>query len=174
MNYIKDVSLRLNNEIYNMIVEIPKGTNKKFELVEPNFDKVECVRKVKGKYPFYYGCFPQTYAGDKDPLDAILLTNKTLHSLDIERVVPIAVIKTIDNNEIDDKVICVSYDEVVYIDLDKLLKPVYKFLKSYKGRHPNMYIDEIPYDKSVARTLIENANKNYFVLNLLENNIKSF
>lgn len=174
MNYIKDVSLRLNNEIYNMIVEIPKGTNKKFELVEPNFDKVECVRKVKGKYPFYYGCFPQTYAGDKDPLDAILLTNKTLHSLDIERVVPIAVIKTIDNNEIDDKVICVSYDEVVYIDLDKLLKPVYKFLKSYKGRHPNMYIDEIPYDESVARTLIENANKNYLVLNLLENNIKSF
>lgn len=174
MNYIKDVSLRLNNEIYNMIVEIPKGTNKKFELVEPNFDKVECVRKVKGKYPFYYGCFPQTYAGDKDPLDAILLTNKTLHSLDIERVVPIAVIKTIDNNEIDDKVICVSYDEVVYIDLDKLLKPVYKFLKSYKGRHSNMNIDEIPYDESVARTLIENANKNYLVLNLLENNIKSF
>ena len=35
-----------------MIVEIPKGTNKKYELIEPKNEKVECVRKVHGKYPF--------------------------------------------------------------------------------------------------------------------------
>ena len=58
MNYIKDINLK-ENGTYNMIIEIPKGTKNKYELVEGTFDKVECVRKVKFRYPYYYGCFPQ-------------------------------------------------------------------------------------------------------------------
>ena len=81
MNYIKDINL-FKDSFYNMVIEIPKGTNSKYELVEPNNSEVKEVRKVVGKYPFYYGCFPQTYAGDKDPLDAILFTNRRYNSLD--------------------------------------------------------------------------------------------
>ena len=100
MNYIKDIQLK-QNENFNVIIEILKGTNSKYELVDGSFDKVVEVRKVVGKYPFYYGCFPQTLAGDNDPLDMILLSNKKRHMLDIVDIVPIGVIKTIDNEVID-------------------------------------------------------------------------
>lgn len=159
MNYIKDIKLINEDKSYNMIVEIPKGTNEKFELVEPNYDKVECVRKVIGKYPFEYGCFPQTLAGDKDPLDAILLSKRKYKSLDIVKVQPFAVIKTIDNNEIDDKVLCIACDEE--ISLIKLYKQVFKFLKSYKGKKANTSIDDKLYDVTEATKLIEEASKEF-------------
>jgi inorganic pyrophosphatase len=77
MNYIKDVALyNRDDDTVNVIVEICPGTSDKCELVEPSCDSLTCVRQVVGKYPFYYGSFPQTYAGDKDPLDMILFTNK--------------------------------------------------------------------------------------------------
>ena len=103
MNFIKDISLLESEGVINGIIEIPIGTTSKFELVEPKFDDIKCVRKVKRKYPFYYGCFPQTLAGDNDPLDMILFSNKGRGTLDIVLVQPIGVVKTIDNGEIDDK-----------------------------------------------------------------------
>ena len=157
MNYIKDIKLINEDKSYNMIVEIPKGTNKKFELNEETFDKVECVRKVHGKYPFDYGCFPQTLAGDKDPLDAILISNKKHKSLDVVKVQPIAVIKTIDNEEIDDKVIVVPTDET-FENLDKKYKTIFKYLKSYKGKKANTTIDGKLYDAVEAVKIINKAS----------------
>ena len=109
MNYIKDVKLR-NNSMYNMIVEIPKGTNSKFELTENTFDKVEEVRKVYGKYPFYYGCFPQTLADDGDALDCILYTSSKHNSLDIVKVYPVGIIRTVDEGHEDNKILCVEWN----------------------------------------------------------------
>ena len=159
MNYIEDISLKENGN-YNIIIEIPKGTNSKYELVDGKFDKVVEVRKVIGKYPFYYGCFPQTYAGDKDPLDVILLSKKKRKILDIVNVQPIAVIKTIDNNEVDDKVICVDVKENLK-HLDKLEKEAIKFLKTYKGKKSNTVIDENIYFIEEAINIIDKANKAY-------------
>ena len=51
MNYIKDIQLK-NNNSYNVIVEIPKGTKNKYELDEKTFDKVIMLDdsyKVDGK-----------------------------------------------------------------------------------------------------------------------------
>lgn len=166
MNYITDIKLQ-EQDSFNMIVEIPKGTNKKFELVEPNFDKVECVRKIHGKYPYYYGCFPQTYAGDKDPLDAILISNKKYKSLDIVKVQLLAVIKTIDNDEIDDKLIVIPTDEPVE-NLNKKYRIILKFLKSYKGKKANMFLDEKLYDCTIAKKLLDRANADYNKLNSKE------
>ena len=159
MNYIRDTKLKENSN-YNIIVEIPKRTNNKFELVEPANEEVKCVRKVKGKYPFCYGCFPQTYAGDKDPLDAILLTNKKYKSLDIVECQVIGVIKTIDAGEVDDKILLIPADEAIE-NLDKLEKKALKFLKSYKGKKSQMILDETIYDCSEAIKLINEANRSY-------------
>ena len=159
MNYIKDINL-FKDSFYNMVIEIPKGTNSKYELVEPNNSEVKEVRKVVGKYPFYYGCFPQTYAGDKDPLDAILFTNRRYNSLDIVKTQIVGVIKTIDNGEIDDKILAIPYDETIE-HLDKLEKKTLKFLSKYKGRNSNTQIDYTIYDCGEAIDLIEETNKNY-------------
>ena len=158
MNYINDIQLKENNG-YNVIIEIPKGTKSKLELVDETFDKVIEVRKMLYKYPFYYGCFPQTYAADKDPLDAIILSNKKFKSLDIVNVQPIAVVKTIDKNEIDDKVICVLKDE--NINTQKYLNKVRNFLTIYKGKNSKTTIDPNLYDINEALKVIEETNKFY-------------
>lgn len=161
MNYIKDINLKnYQTQTFNMIVEIPKGTNKKYELVEPTFDKVECVRKVYGKYVFDYGCFPQTLAGDGDALDAILISTKKHKSLDIVEVKPIGVIKTIDNGEQDNKII-VTEQPIKDKLFDKLLKIAIKFLKKYKGKKSNMILDTTLYMKEEAVKEIEDCNRAY-------------
>lgn len=159
MNYIRDISL-FDNSCYNMIIEIPVGTDSKYELVDGKFDKIIEVRKVIGKYPFYYGCFPETYAGDKDPLDAILLSTKKHNILDIIQVQPIAVIKTIDNGEQDDKVICVAFNENNK-NVKKLFKKALKFLNTYKGKNSNTIVDQTIYTIEDAIEIIRKANFTY-------------
>lgn len=141
MNYIKDIELFNKDELntVNMIIEIEKGSKEKNELVAPNFDKVECVRKIKYRYPFYYGCFPNTLAGDKDPADAILITKEKHKVLDVVKVQPVAIIETVDCGEEDNKIICVE-GEVK--NLVKELRKVMKFLHIYKGKKANMIINE--------------------------------
>lgn len=163
MNYIEDINYTEDNNIYKMVIEIPIGTNKKFELVEPDFNKVECVRKIHGRYPFYYGCIPQTLAGDKDALDIILIdfNKEKFNSLDIVDVYPIALIKTIDNNEIDNKVIAIRANVLAPKKINKFLKIVLKFLKSYKGKKSNTIIDDYLYDANEAKKEIDICHNRY-------------
>ena len=149
MNYIKEIKLFNNDDTktVNMVIEIVKGSKNKNELVPKTFDRIERVRKCKLKYPFYYGCFPQTLAGDNDPADAILITKKKHKLLDIVKVKPIAVIKTIDNGEEDNKIICI---EGTLNNLEKRLKRALKFLKIYKGKKADMIVDDKIYDEIEA------------------------
>lgn len=161
MNYIKDVSLRVaNNNKYNAIVEIPKFTNKKLELVEPDNDRVASVRKTKCRYPFFYGSFPQTLAEDKDPLDVIIISKKLHYKpLTIKEVSIIGVIKTIDNGEKDDKILAV--DSTIKKFNYKKLKRILKFLKKYKGKNSGTIVDDEIYPSKVAIGLINKCNESY-------------
>ena len=158
MNYIKDVKLKADN-LYNMIIEIRKGSKKKNELAEPNFEELKCVRKSLVRYPFYYGCFPQTLAGDGDALDAILITKKKHKELDVVEIMPVAVIKTLDNGEEDNKIICVEDSKVKH--LDKLVTLIRKFLSIYKGKKADMIIDGKDYDVAEPLRLIEESHKKF-------------
>lgn len=160
MNYIKDVALFNDDETVNVIVEICPGTSDKNELVEPTFDRLSCVRKVIGEYPFYYGSFPQTYAGDKDPLDMILFTDKDHRNLDLVRVDVIGAIKTVDAGEQDDKLICVESDCKLR-NVRKHLKKAMKFLKSYKGKDADMKIEKKLASMAEAEELLKQANNAY-------------
>lgn len=163
MNYIRDNKLKTAKG-YNVIIEIPKGTANKYELVVPNNDKVECVRKVKGKYPFYYGCFPQTHAPDNDPLDMILLTNKKREILNVVEVMPIGIVKTIDAGEQDDKVLVIDTHEILP-NILKMRKKALKFLKSYKGRKSQMILDTKVYGVIEAIEAIDKCHKAYKDMN---------
>lgn len=158
MNYIKDVQLKQNNG-YNAIIEIPKGVKDKYELVDGSFDHLIVVRKMSHKYPYYYGCFTQTHADDNDPLDFILLTKRKFKSLDIVNVQPIAVVKTVDHNEVDDKVICVLKDE--NIKTDKLLKHTMKFLQSFKGKNSRTIVDPNIYGMDEAIKTLDRNHETY-------------
>ena len=164
MNYINDIPLKVENN-FNVIVEIPKGTDSKYELIDGSFDDVVEVRKVIGKYPFYYGCFPQTHAGDNDPLDMILITKHKhrFKPLDIIRVDAVGVIKTIDNGEVDDKIIVIPAGE--QINWTKQLARDFGFLETYKGENSNTIINKNLFREDMALKLIDEAHYNYNKLN---------
>lgn len=173
MNYINDVALYNKSEVgtsVNGVVEICPQTSNKRELREPGFDKLITVRQVIGEYPFYYGSFPQTLAGDKDPLDMILFTDKAHSELDLVKVDVIGAIKTLDAGEQDDKIICVEHD-CQLLNVKKELKKALKFLKRYKGKDADMIIDKKLASMYEADNLVENAHQEWIKVRQSKTNI---
>lgn len=139
MNYIKDINLKEKDLSFNGIIEIVKGDKIKYELKDKTFDELLPVRLGKYKYSFDYGCFPQTLAGDKDPMDMVLLTNKKHKKLDVVEVQLIGVLKTIDNGEVDDKIFVIDANEEIK-NVERLKNKAIKFLSKYKGKKADMQI----------------------------------
>lgn len=118
-DYLNDFTTFTNDSLVNIIIEIPAGTNQKWEVNKDtgiiewervNEDSLRVVRYLP--YPANYGFIPQTYlpvsaGGDGDPLDVFLLGASEERS----KVVPgrvIGIIKMLDKGEQDDKLIAVS------------------------------------------------------------------
>lgn len=160
MNYIKNISLYNEDDTVNVIIEICPGTSDKNELVEPEFNRLKCVRQVEGEYPFYYGSFPQTLAGDNDPLDMILFTDINHHLLDLVKVDVIGAVRTVDAGEQDDKIICVE-SSCGLKNVKKQMKQAMKFLKSYKGKKADMKIEKKLASMEYAETLVREAHELY-------------
>lgn len=114
----------------DMIVEIPKGSNVKYEHDHQNGD-IRVDRILKVAYPFNYGYIPATLWDDCDPLDAILLGNFELHPLSKVEIVPVGVLKMHDSNESDYKLICIMKGHKEDPEDYKLV--IEGFMASYKS-----------------------------------------
>ena len=57
------------------------------------------------------GFLPQTYCGDKDPLDVLVIMQEPVVPMCFMRVRPIGVMHMIDQGEQDDKIIAVHLDD---------------------------------------------------------------
>ncbi len=126
--------------ILNVIVEIPKGSQNKYEYDKKNgIIKLDRVLFSPLYYPGDYGIIPQTYAEDGDPLDAlVLVTNPTYPGILIEAR-PIGLLRMKDSNQMDNKILCVAKDDPRYAglkdiaDLEKHhLKEIAHFFQVYK------------------------------------------
>ncbi|KAH7650533.1 hypothetical protein FG379_003605 [Cryptosporidium bovis] len=114
--------------LYNMIVEIPKLTNKKFEMstkeeYTPLLQdrKLEKLRSYPGPIPWNYGAFPQTWEdpnkkgdefvdfchGDNDPLDAVEIGAGALPRGGVIPVKTLGCLALIDDDELDWKIVCI-------------------------------------------------------------------
>lgn len=106
--------------LLQVIIEIPGGTNKKIEY-NPETKTFE-VDQRNGTdriisflpYPANYGFIPSTVSdtssgGDGDALD-ILLVSESLPTGSIIEVIPIGMLKLLDNKEFDYKIICIPND----------------------------------------------------------------
>lgn len=122
------------------IIEVPRGSQIKYEL-----DKISGLLRIDRilysavHYPANYGFIPQTYCADHDPLDVLVLGQVAVCPLCIMRVKPIGVMKMIDGNEADDKIIAVHQDDpeyAHYTHIDQLpphtLKMLRRFFEDYK------------------------------------------
>lgn len=96
----------------NVVIEIPAGSNQKIEwkrdLAVFKLDRYE--PKIFGK-PTNYGFIPQTLDEDGDELDALVITAEPLTTGIVVDAKIIGVLKFVDDNEVDDKVIVVPADD---------------------------------------------------------------
>ncbi len=127
-------------EEINVIIEIPKGSNNKYEIdKETGLIKLDRANYSAAAYPFDYGFAPQTLWEDGDPLDVIVLTTYPLDPGILVSVRPVAVMDMVDSGESDYKIIAVPVEDKRWddvkdlVDLNKhMLKEYQHFFETYK------------------------------------------
>ena len=96
----------------NVVIEIPTGSSHKIEwdrqLGVMKLDRVE--PRIFAK-PTNYGFIPQTLDEDGDELDVLLITDEPLTTGLVVEAKIIGVMKFVDDNEVDDKIIAVPADD---------------------------------------------------------------
>jgi inorganic pyrophosphatase len=102
-----------NLEAFNVLVEIPEGSNLKYEFDELSGEmKVNFVFKNLA-FPFSYGFIPHTLGGDGDALDAIVLSSAPIASGTVITCKAVGVMQTIDRGERDDKFVVVPLKDAL-------------------------------------------------------------
>ena len=138
-NLWHDIS-RGSAEELNIIIEIPKNSNNKYEVdKETGLIKLDRANYSSAAYPFDYGYVPQTLWHDGDPLDVIVLTTYPLHPGILVTVRPVAVMDMTDTGDSDAKIIAVPVDDKRWDDVNDLddlnkhsLKEFTHFWETYK------------------------------------------
>jgi inorganic pyrophosphatase len=98
--------------IINVIVEIPEGSSHKIEwnrdLAVMQLDRIDPAIFAK---PTNYGFIPQTLDEDGDELDALIITDAPLSTGIFLEARVIGVMKFVDDDEVDDKIVVVPADD---------------------------------------------------------------
>jgi inorganic pyrophosphatase len=106
---------RISNEDFVAVVEISKGSKKKYELdKETGFIMLDRILHTSTHYPANYGFIPRTYGDDKDPLDVLVLCSEPIEPLSLVRCYPIGVMYMIDNGMGDEKIIAIPFNDPSY------------------------------------------------------------
>lgn len=170
MNIWHDINPdRISPEEFIAVIEIPKGSKKKYELdKETGLIVLDRILYTSTHYPANYGFIPRTYGDDKDPLDVLVLCSEPLEPLTLVKCYPIGVMKMIDNGMGDEKIIAIPYDDPTYnnyTDISDLpshifeeIKHFFKVYKDLEGKETQ--VDEFGNYHEAIRT-IEHCIGNY-------------
>jgi inorganic pyrophosphatase len=115
---------RITPEDFFCVVEITKGSKKKYELdKETGLLMLDRILYTSTHYPANYGFIPRTYGDDGDPLDVLLICAEPIEPMTLVRAYPIGVISMIDNGRRDEKIIAIPFGDPNYnhfTDIDQL------------------------------------------------------
>ena len=136
MNIWKDIRKeRITPEDFIACIEIEKGSKNKYELdKETGLIILDRVLYTSTHYPMNYGFIPRTLSEDSDPLDVFVLCSQPIEKLSLVRCYPIGVIKMIDKNEKDEKVIAIPFGDPqynTYKDISELPKHIFDELEHF-------------------------------------------
>lgn len=156
-------------EVVYAVVEVPKGSRNKYEYSKKTgVIHLDRVLYSPVHYPADYGFIPQTYWGDGDPLDIlVIMTEPTFPGCVIEAR-PVGVFKMIDKGEQDYKILAVpasdpNFDHVR--DLSDLSahfpKEVAHFFSTYKQLQGTQVTDEGWGDAAEAKQAVLDGIKMY-------------
>ena len=150
------------------IIEISRGSKAKYEVDKASgLLRLDRVLHSAFYYPINYGFIPQTYAGDQDPLDILVLSQIDFEPLSIVEANVIGVMRMTDKG-IDDKIILVCINDAAVNwrqsleDLPPhLLSEIRHFFEQYKKlEHTHVEVDEL-LGKDKAYTIIEQSIVDY-------------
>ena len=126
---------RIHPEDFMAVIEIEKGSKKKYELdKQTGMLILDRILYTSTHYPSNYGFIPRTYADDDDPLDVLVFASEPIDPLATVRCYPIGMIKMIDNNKNDEKIIAVPYADPMYNsfrDIYDLPKHIFEEVKHF-------------------------------------------
>ena len=162
---------RITPEDFICVIEIPKGSKKKYELdKETGYIILDRILHTSTHYPANYGFIPRTYGDDNDPLDVLLLCSEDLEPLTLVRAYPIGVIKMIDNGRDDEKIIAIPFNDPTYNnykDISQLPKHIFDEMRHFFEVYKNLENKETAVDevkgKEEALQIINNAINNYII-----------
>ncbi|MCR6594340.1 inorganic diphosphatase [Campylobacter insulaenigrae] len=169
---ISKIKIGENPNKLNAVIEIPYGSNIKYELdKESGAVMVDRVMYSAMFYPANYGFIPNTLADDGDPIDILVLNE---YPIQAGAVIPCRLIGVLimeDESGMDEKLLAVPtskidprYDNIKDLnDLPKaVLDKIKNFFETYKMLEPNKWVKVKEFaDTKIASAILENSIKNY-------------
>ncbi len=160
---------RIKKDDFVAVIEISKGGRNKYELdKQTGMLKLDRVLYTSTHYPANYGFIPRTYAGDNDPLDVLVLCQEKIVSLALVEVYPIGVLKMIDGEEYDEKIIAVSKQDPFlneYHDITEvpshISAEIMHFFEVYKQLEGKQTMVDKIMGREEAERIIEECINNY-------------
>lgn len=174
-------------DVVHAYIELTTFDSVKFEVdKETGYLRVDRPQRTSSQPPTLYGFIPRTYcgrrvgelspqasAGDKDPLDICVISERPINRAEIllnARI--IGGLQMVDHDEADDKVVAVLENDHMWggardiKDIpDIITERLRHYFMTYKQIHPNaekspVKITEV-YGRDHARTLIQAAIEDY-------------
>jgi inorganic pyrophosphatase len=115
MHLVNDISAFVDQKkwLVNMVVDIPKGSNNKYEYDHHLWCfRLDRVIHHSMYYPCDYWFIPQTLSEDWDPCDICLLVTNPTFTWCLIKARPIWILYTVDNAWNDPKIIAVPTEDV--------------------------------------------------------------
>lgn len=160
---------RISPEDFCAVIEIPKGSKKKYELdKETGLIMLDRVLHTSTHYPANYGLIPRTYGDDLDPLDVLVLCSESLDPLTLVRCYPIGYISMLDNGKNDEKIIAIPFSDPNYnsyrdiSDLPgHLFEEMTHFFNVYKMLEGKETVTREVNNREAAMEIIAKAKQSY-------------
>lgn len=158
-------------EEINVYIEIPAGSDIKYEVDKKSGALfVDRFLYTAFRYPFNYGFVPNTLADDGDPVDVLVLSEKSVAPGVVIPCIPIGMLAMEDEEGIDTKVIAVPTQKVdpfygAWKDIDDVPKAITDkikhFFEHYKELEPGKWVKVKEWkDKKAALVEIQKGIRN--------------
>jgi inorganic pyrophosphatase len=149
----------------NAVIEIPQGSRCKYEIDKPSgLLKLDRIIYSSFYYPCNYGFIPQTYGGDKDPLDILVITSIPVVPLTLMEAKVVGVMQMIDSGDADDKIIAVAANDPGvnhYNNIEELPKHFFDELRHFFEEYKKLENKEVKVeefgDKTTALKIVSEA-----------------
>jgi inorganic pyrophosphatase len=166
MNIWHDIDpQQIKKDDFSALIEIPKGSKCKYELDKyTGLLRLDRILYTSTHYPANYGFIPRTYADDGDPLDVLVICAETIYPMTLMRVYPIGVMRMVDSDSQDDKIIAIpfsdpNYNEITSIDQlpSHIFDEMMHFFSVYKQLESKTTAVKTLFGRDVAEQIIQEA-----------------